>query len=326
MTMIRQDERAWALPAALVALALVTTIAVEWHRIARSEVDASSRLLERVQIRWALDAVRPGVVLALASDPTPGADGPDDPWLQTPEDPVFLGGVALRLSLHAEDDRWDMNNLGFQPDDPAVRPPARCWRDLKTLLGWNRSDGMASAVIDWIDPDGKGASENGWYLDLPEPRLCKNRPLDLLSELLRVRSFAPILLRGGVDPATGREILPLDRVATVLPRLRTGTAAPVNVNLASEDLLRGLVGLDRLRAADRILRRREAAPFLAEEDLRQTLGPAIWDSLSPWISVGSEWIRVEAVADLHGARRRLTALVHRPGGGAPVFRRWWVHG
>ncbi|MFO0930339.1 MAG: type II secretion system protein GspK [Gemmataceae bacterium] len=63
----------------------------------------------------------------------------------------------------------------------------------------NMTDDVASAILDWIDPDSTprtGGAENETYSALNPPYRCKNGPLDSLEELLLVRGVTPQLLFG----------------------------------------------------------------------------------------------------------------------------------
>jgi len=55
---------------------------------------------------------------------------------------------------------------------------------------------IAYSVIDWVDQDGNKSdyrygAENDYYKDLKDHYLCKNRPLDVMEELLLVRGMTP---------------------------------------------------------------------------------------------------------------------------------------
>jgi len=68
------------------------------------------------------------------------------------------------------------------------------------LLGLpNMTDDIASAILDWLDPDQtprSGGAEDEYYSTLSPSYRCKNGPLDSLEELLLVRGVIPQLLFG----------------------------------------------------------------------------------------------------------------------------------
>ena len=319
--MRRSSENGWALLAALVSLALATALLLPWQDAVRAELRAAQRALERCQCRWALDAALQGAQLALDADSTPSFDGPEDSWTRVLGEPVIVGGVEVSGMLRAADRLWDANNAAERTDPPA-RSPAECWRDLCALSSYPEGRLTAAALGDWTDPDGEGAAENSVYLARDPAYTSKNAPLDAVPELLLVRGFDARWLTGATDRETGIAFPPLTDTVTVLPRARPAGLTPVNLNLAPRDLVRAVVGLDRLRVADRIVRRRDAAPFRSLAELEAVVGPDAWPRLQPCAAVRSSWFRLDATAVSGGSRVIMCAELFRPAGERTVCRRF----
>ena len=317
------SERGWALLTALMALALGTALLLPWQEAARAELRAAQRAHERCRARWALDATLEGARLALDADPTPAFDSASDPWNEVFAEPVILGGVEIRGILTAEDRLWDANNAASHADT-RMRVPADIWRDIFALGGYPEGRLTAAALADWIDPDSDGSSDAFFYLNREPGYPVKNAPLDSMTELLLIRGFEPLWLTGGTDDATGTTWPPLGASVTVLPRLHATGITPVNVNLASRDMVRALVGLDRLRVGDRILRRRDAAPFRSLAEVEAVAGADDWPRLQALVAVRSSWFRLDATAAAGESTVGMSARLFRPAGARTVCRqfRW----
>lgn len=99
------------------------------------------------------------------------------------------------------------------------------------------------------------------------------------------------------------------------------TPEPVNINTASEETLRGLLGPQGRVLAARILRTRESMPYRSIPDVRGAAEP----QRLRFLDVRSRWfnIRVEARAADRGAGLLVTA-VRSPEGSVRVIRWEWT--
>jgi type II secretory pathway component PulK len=319
------SNRGWALLAALVSLALALAVLVPWQESSRSELHAAQRAFERSQCRWALDAALEGALLALDADTTLTFDGSSDRWLQVFEEPVDWGGVVLTGELNAADRLWDVNNAS-SPTEAGQRSPSECWRDLCALAAYPGGRLTAAALADWIDADNSGGSENSFYMALEPGYPAKNAPIDTKSELLLIRGFDAEALTKTAGEGSAGERPSLDEMITVIPRAHGTGITPLNLNLAPGDLVRAVTGLDNLRLADRIVRRRDAAPFRARREVESLMAPDFWERIEAYVDVRSSWFELRAEAMRGRSVLSVTALLHRPAGGRTVCRRCWWSG
>ena len=109
--------------------------------------------------------------------------------------------------------------------------------------------GNTQAIIDWIDndlqttiPDG---AEDVYYMNLERPYRSANAPLQSVSELRLIRGFE--------DPKVYN---------TVLPHVCAfGVSAPININTASEEVLRSLADNISDNDVEQIIERRTETAF-----------------------------------------------------------------
>jgi general secretion pathway protein K len=189
---------------------------------------------------------------------------------------------------------FNVNNL-VRDGKPSARDIAAFKRLLQAI---GLQVGLADAVADWIDADQESLSQTGaeddYYLRLPAPYRSANQPIVEIGELLRVR---------GMDEAA---LAQLRRFATALPR-RT----PVNVNLASPELLVAVLPGLTLPEARALEGARAQAPFVSLEDFQARLPRRDLQWTEGELSVGSEYFMVQGRATVGKADVRMEALLQR---------------
>ncbi|MDH4094102.1 MAG: type II secretion system minor pseudopilin GspK [Betaproteobacteria bacterium] len=197
---------------------------------------------------------------------------------------------------------FNVNNLALE-----ARASARdieAFRRLLAAIGLNAD--LAQAIADWIDADGEALPEAGvedeYYLRLPAPYRAANQPVVELGELLRVR---------GMDEMS---LARLRAFATALPR-RT----PVNVNLASPELLHAMVPGLTLEEARVLAASRAKAPFRSPDEFQERLPRRDLKWIEGTLSVGSEHFMVRGRATVGRADVRMEALLQRDGATMPVI-------
>jgi type II secretory pathway component PulK len=175
---------------------------------------------------------------------------------------------------------------------------------------------LASAILDWRDPEGTVAEGGGavseYYLLQPEPYYCKSAPFETLDELLLVRGATHELLYGtdanrngvvdgeeggGQGPLTdfsGQTACGLSKYLTVYsiePRPARGGAAPqgrINVNTAPREVLRCLPGLTDGDIDMLIAKRSGSGPDLSNVSwVASTLPRATYQPISRLITTNS---------------------------------------
>ncbi|MFO7858996.1 MAG: type II secretion system minor pseudopilin GspK, partial [Ectothiorhodospiraceae bacterium] len=177
--MIRRGrQRGVALITALLAVAIVTVLAVELTRQQHFDIRRTQNLLGRDQAAVYQQAVEQWALTILAEDARrTETDHRGEPWAEAIEPPPFQG-AQMRLQLFDLQGRFNLNNLVTRPGSnnaPAVR------RMTRLLAGLEAETGIVQATADWIDPESgtrypDGAGDD-WYSRLDPPYRSANRPM-----------------------------------------------------------------------------------------------------------------------------------------------------
>lgn len=207
-------------------------------------------------------------------------DALDDQWAQPiaalPVERALVSGV-----IADEQGKFNLNNL-VQPSGAPSAVNIDIFENLLASLGLPRE--LSQPVRDWIDPDadlaGPAGAEDAYYLSLRKPYRAANAEMSQVEELYRVRGF---------DAPTVAKLRPY---VTALP---SGTW--INVNTASEALLKAALP----RASDdllaKFLRERRAKPATSKSDIWQRL--RLSDREDRPVEVKSDFfsVRVQVVQD-----------------------------
>jgi len=189
---------------------------------------------------------------------------------------------------------FNVNNLALDGKTSAS--------DLETfgrlLKAIGLDSGLAPAIADWIDADQEalpqGGAEDEYYLRLAVPYRAANQPVAEIGELLRVR---------GMDEAA---LAQLRRFATALPR-RT----PVNVNLATPEVLVALVQGLTLAEAQVLASGRATSPFRSLKEFVDKLPRRNLQWNEAELTVASQYFLVQGRATVGRADVRMEALLQR---------------
>lgn len=130
--------------------------------------------------------------------------------------------------------------------------------------------GIVPAILDWIDPDDdlthlpfvqhdNLGAEEAYYRPLDPPRQCRNRPVDVLDELLPVKGMTP------------------DVLTRLRDSLTTFGDGKININAAPKLVLECLSEQMYPAVVQMILNRRRLKPFTSVAELREM--PGMTDNL-----------------------------------------------
>jgi len=195
------------------------------------------------------------------------------------------------------------------------------WHRLMDVLGVDPLDGdvIVDSTLDWMDPTDLhrlNGADNSYYGSLVPSYKKKGGPLDRIEELLLVRGVTKEIFEGtpGDDKDPGRPGL--------RDLLTTTTSGQVNVNTASPEVLKALLGLDDQQTA-LVLARRDGAdgipgtdddvPFRSTGEFIATVG-RIDAQAAPLISVSSMFFRVQSTGECNGVKRTINAVLRRQNG------------
>ncbi len=292
---MRFAQRGAAVVAAMLLAVLASAVAAgllwqqQWnlkqHQHRREQAQAQALVVAGLQ--WAQQV--------LAEDArTSRVDHLGEAWaVRLPPTPVDNGDVSGYIT--DQQALFNVNNI--------VRGEQKSPRQLlaleNVLIRAGGEAGLAEAILDWIDRDGKVSSEAGgedaFYAASSPPRLAANRPLLRVAELGSVRGMRPAVLDA------------LTPLVAALPE-----EVGVNVNTAPKAVLMAVIPDLDDEDAERILAERVARPFASVSDFRQRMlrpGQTVTDEM---LDVGSRYFLVTVVARQGETRARGRALLRRP--------------
>jgi general secretion pathway protein K len=186
--------------------------------------------------------------------------------------------------------------------------------------------GLADAILDWRDPDDDSrmsGAESRDYLGLDRPYLCKNGPIDDLSELLLIRGITPNMFWGaaaggmtarswsGGRSSRFRAAEDISYPVGFVELFGTIGNRQININTASPLALQLIPGIDE-NVAGLIVSKRAEFPFHNPGELINVgIPPQFASQLSRYCSVRSMTFEVQVDAQLNQYKRRFTAVLRR---------------
>jgi general secretion pathway protein K len=212
--------------------------------------------------------------------------------MQLPAIPVEGGEVQGYII-----DQQGLFNLNNLVNNGVVSAPdlARFQR-LLTALGLPQE--LGGALVDWEDANSEtstNGAEDEYYVNLPQPYRCANRPLSDIGELTWVRGF---------DASTIKKLQPF---VSVLPE----SATAVNVNFAPPEVLMAIVPGLTLQDARQIVTQIKTTPFKNTSDFLLQLPKSVTQDSTMNISVSSKYFMVTGYATQGDGASAAHALLRR---------------
>lgn len=304
----------------LLLTAFVGALLVQSHALARARSLSSSAEKERGELRWAAaDAVR-ATLQRLADDEDLAVDSTNE-WWAAPVDLTTPMGIAVRVRVHDGQSRYDLNNLGVNAK-PGERSSEDILLDAQTLCGDFSPSARTAALRDFMDDNSDGAHERAFYQRQDPPAACPDRVLYGWREVLSANGWSEEQFAHRSREST------LDAFSASLPALVTliptprKRVVPININTASRDTLRAVMGLEQDPLVDTVLTLRAIRPIRQLDVFAVTAGPGVFERLRPHLDVRSTYFRVEAIAEQAGRRATAQAWVARKGDGRVDVIQW----
>jgi general secretion pathway protein K len=308
-----KSERGVALLAALLAIALLTIIVMDFTNYCALGYLSSANQANELRARYlARSAISVGVAL-LAEDSRIDAlsqqpfDSLADVWAM-PFPPIQLGGGTVNLSIVDAARKLDINQL-VDPRNGAVNNIALArFETLFNLIGV--SPDILPAIIDWLDRDSvtsPGGAEADYYIGLRPPYAPRNGPMPTIGDLRLVR---------GMDDAT---FLKVRQYVTVMPEPR------VNVNTAPPVVLASLApGLtENPRLVAEIIQARSMSPFPTVLQVMNLPGMGnLQQQLSQVLTTRSVYFTITGMGEFAGARKIIFASFRRNTNGTAALTSW----
>lgn len=289
---------ALVLVAAMAAAAIFVLGRAEENRV---KLTASQ---QAAALRMALGAFEANARAQLALDARAGPiDGLDDGWA-TPLVDVPLDGVVLSGRVTDQQGLFNINWLSL-PENADMRA------GFQQLLGeLGLSAALGTAIAEFVSQDGIGSTG----LRRSDPAMIPQAgPVLILDQLLALPQVTP------------RTLARLRTRATALP-----TATALNVNTASEAVLRAALPALTASQLNTLLRRRADAPYetvnvLINELQLDTDIDDNPDAVNPArLAVASDWFAGQAEAQIGTARARREMMFLRAGGAGTAQVDWRI--
>jgi general secretion pathway protein K len=194
--MRKADERGVALLLALLVLALLVALILEFDAEARREYREAAAFRDNFKAsmltRAAVQAARAVLQQDFLRDRQTGAmfDGPTDLWAM-PIKNYAIGDGLLSAQIEDERGKLNLNDLAIELGDELKRK-ARIFRFKRLFELVQVPPDLVDAIIDWVDrnevPEPTGA-ESLYYQSQRPPYRAANAPLETLGDLRLVKGF-----------------------------------------------------------------------------------------------------------------------------------------
>ena len=288
-------ERGMAVVMALLVVAMAATAAavVLWQQglwlrqVEADRANAQANLVADGGIGWAIEVLR-------YDGETTGTDTLAELWAQ-PLPRTDAQGVAVSGQLADAQGRFNLNNL--VQNGQAVPAQLALYRRLLTELQLPVS--LADALADYLDAADEaraGSAESAWYLTQPRPYRSANAPLVRLGQLAWVKGYTP-----GV-------------IATLAPHVSVlpgSEPVAVNVNTATEPVLRALIEGARGGALQGLISQRVDNPFADVADFKARLPADARVADGVPIGVASKYFLLASRVERAPINRAVSALIVR---------------
>lgn len=254
--MPRDDERGVALLLALLILALLVALILEFDADARREYRDAAAFRDNFKAqtltRAAVQAARAVLQQDFLKDKQAGEsyDAPTDLWAM-PIKNYAIGDGFLSAQIEDERGKLNLNDLAASPgDELQKRTKLQRFKRLFELL--QLSPDLVDALVDWVDSDEvaePAGAESLYYQSQHPPYRAANKPLSGLGDLRLIKGFTPDIINR------------LSRYVTVFP---AEGAALVNLNTADSLVIQALDPAITQTMAAEIMQGR---PYKKKEDL-----------------------------------------------------------
>ncbi len=304
----------------LILVGLIAALLLQSHALSRTRSIRQQANQERTRLRMAAAEAARAALQRLADDDDLTVDTTNDTWAVRVEEESPLG-IATRVTIRDEQARFDLNNLAAPPA-PGRRTSDDIAMDIQTLCGDFSPAARTAALRDFVDEDNSGSREADFYRRLNPPATCPDRALYGWREILNIDGWSreQLARRPRESTLDGFDASLVDHVA-LIPVPRTHPI-PVNVNTASRETLRAVMGIDQDALVNTVLTLREIRPIRQLDVFSVTAGPEAFDRLRPYLDVRSQYFRIRALAEQDGRRVGLDVMVKRESDGRVHILQW----
>jgi general secretion pathway protein K len=318
-----RDQKGIALVLTLMVVSILTALIFTFHFENQVELEIAGNLRNETQAYYiARSGVEAGILLlSLDSQNTERPyDSLDEEWAQFDIYAAQSGFLFEQGTLNGRiedlERRIDINRL-VQNGNVVSARLAQMER-LFDLLGIDK--GILAAIIDWLDPDdetyvqygvGYGA-ERDYYEMLSPPRVCKNGPIDDMSELRLIKGITDEMYFGTQEKPGLKDLLAVRTSGFI----NINTAPPLILSTLSDELMRGT-------GVQAIIDWRKETPFKSLQDLDELPGlpHGFHAQINSLAGVRSQYFVLDMQGEVDGIRQRIRSTVARSG--SRIARIFW---
>lgn len=257
----------------------------------------------------------------LTDDEDLNVDHYGEEWAQ-PFAYTLPDGIQVRGTVVDVCRSFDLNNLAAEElVSEDARSVGNILRDLFIVGGDLSSADRIEGLRDWIDQDGEGFREDGWYLEQNLDYGCPNTVLHSWSELRWIAGFTDAWMQEALLPTEDSWEAVLHDSLCVIPVEHAGVV-PINVNTALKSTLIGVLGPEYEGEVELLLSMRKDQPVRSLSALSYVVAPEYATKIQPYLDVKSSFFEVQVQAVKGGLTKQLFVLVQRSTDGGLQVINW----
>lgn len=302
-----------ALVCVLIMLGLIMGIAVSVQLSSRLSLRHAERELAKARLRAAAFDAAWRSLLALQDTAAPLVTHTNEPWA-SPAFESLPNGMETLVVIRDEQRLFDVNNLSAAFGDQNERKPVDIAEELFEHCGCPDARDSALKLRSWLHKDGLEERSAAFPSARPKAQSSETpdneRIVESTAELFRILDFE----------ADHDSVM---SVMNVLPVRRT-RPLPVNINTATPDVLRAVMGERDTAAADAICRLRNFHPLLSLDQVSNLVGAARFQACRQYLDVRSVFFSVRARAEKGRLSAEIFGLARRTDEGDIEILRWMI--
>jgi general secretion pathway protein K len=310
-----KSKRGVVLILVLSMVALFSAMIVNFSSDEALDIELAYNFRDSIQAQYIAMAGVEAAKVILSQD-NAGYDSLDEQWADFPvfaaSASTYLEGGQLTGTITDECSKFDLNSLAINNDNH------RSWRELQfkrlfTVLNIDITpeelDDLTNSIIDWESAASEvsivGAKDE-YYQSLEPPYHCKNGPMDSIEEIMLVRGMKKEYFFGTENYEGIRNYITVS--------LNTSTCGKININTASETVLRSIDDRFTEDVVNNIVADR---PFKNISDVSGIRGLDLTDTEGSWIksnilAIKSQRFSVDVTGKMpSGALINVNAILER---------------
>ncbi len=237
-----KDKRGVVLILVLSMVALFSAMIVNFSSDEGLDIVLAYNFRDSIQAQYiAMAGVEAAKVILAQDDAT--YDSLDEQWAEFPvfaaTASTYLEGGQLTGTITDECSKFDLNSLAVKDSYSDLRKQQ--FKNLFIVLNIDITseelDDLTNSIIDWEEPASEvsivGAKDE-YYQSLEPPYHCKNGPMDSIEEIMLVKGMKKEYFFGTENYEGIRNFI------TVCPMNNTSSSGKININTASETVLKSI--------------------------------------------------------------------------------------